>query len=249
MPLMSYVPYSRQDLPVYRPKKQRNKNIFRKSVLNRTRFSKQVTTIRRSCSMIVDLYNSSSLGSGFKVGTATSRGVALKFDATGFTMTSLTQSNSSSGMTTSDLSALYDNYRIKGITVRFYTNFNTAIAGTGNSNVLPVLLICNDNVDNLVPTSENNMRENSNMKEVQISQNRYIHKVWPQAINEVLGSTGTAAALANLPRSTWLQTSNMFVPHYGMKLWLNTIGQDLDANVLGSMLITCEYLLELKSVV
>lgn len=248
MPLMSYVPYSRQDLPVYKPKRQKGKYSISKSLLRSTRIRSRPTVIRRSCSNTIPLRNGSA-GQGFYFNGTYSLGVACKLDASGFTVSMLSTDKASNTMTTSDIANLYDSYRIKSVTFRFYLNYNTTQSAPNNSEVLPVFVIATDYQDNTVPLTEAAMRENSNHKEFQITQNRYTHKIYPQAVNEVLGATGTAAAVSNLPRKSWLQTANMGVPHYGWKLYMNTIGQNADSYELGSMLITAEYLIELQHVV
>lgn len=242
---MSYIPYSKQEYNMFPRKRGKARVTVKKSLLSRTRLN-PVHTLRRSTYLSIPMQNGSA-ASGFNINGVYTKGIACKFDAQGFTVTSLTQAISSANMVISDIQNMYDSYRIKKIIFRFYTSFNTTQTANNNSEVLPVFVVSTDTQDNLVPTSEINIRENSNHREFQITQNRYTHVVYPEAINEVMGSTGSAAALANLSRKSWLQTSSMTVPHYGWKLYMSTMGNDSDAYPLGTFHITAEYHFELKN--
>jgi len=201
----------------------------------------------RSCSGGLSIQNTST-NRGFQVGANFTQGVAMKFALDGFTVVSPSGTTNSYSMPYSDFQNMYDQYRIKKIVVRFYLSWNDTNNSTGAKEVNPVFTIAQDNVDNVAPSTETELRQYNTQKDFQLSGNRYTTKVYPKIVNEVLGSTGTAAAVGSAA-SQWIQTANPSIPHYGLKLWMNLLDFYSNTTALGNMLITCDYHLEMKNTI
>jgi len=247
MPIMyDYVQGKGGSLPFYkRSKKTARQSI--KTSLYRPRSFRAPQSFIRSVSGGLSIQNTAS-NRGFQVGAGFTQGVAMKFALDGFTVVSPGGTTNTYAMSYSDFQNMYDQYRIKKIVVRFYLSWDNTDNSTGAKGVNPIFTIAQDNVDNVAPSTETELRQYNTQKDFQLSGNRYTTKVYPKIVSEVLGSTGTAAAVGSAANQ-WIQTANPSIPHYGLKLWMNLLDFYSNTTALGNMLVTCDYHLEMKNTI
>lgn len=160
-----------------------------------------------------------------------------------------------------DITGLFDNYRIVSVKLRFDYSWNQApgqVTNTGgsitNSASLPLMHIAYDCDDDTIPTSVNQVVANSYCKTHRLD-NTVKFTIKPRAQNVVAVSpvTGTNPVIGNtvsgglLPSSTWLDTGNAAVRHYGMKMWFDNVPLQGLAKVW-CLTVTPIYYLEAKNV-
>lgn len=151
----------------------------------------------------------------------------------------------------SEITNLYDNYRIKMVYVHVIPSFNSsdvAFAGTTGAMGIPMLHYTVDNDDAVVPTSRGKVMENSYAKSRRLDA-PFTIAVKPRAQNVVATTAGSAAA-GMLPVNQWLDCDSTTIPHYGLKFWLDefpTVTSDTASRPF--IKFTCTYILEAKNVV
>lgn len=217
-----------------------------KMSLTRSPRYKLPQSFRRSCSLNLDITNTAS-SKGFGVTGVFSKGIAFKFELSGFTVSSPT-STATASMVATDFQQMYDQYKIKAVRLKFYLSSNSFNSSSADKDPNPVFTIANDYVDNVPPTSDAELRQYDNHKDFQFNNNSLVQLVKPRIVNEVMGTSGTAQAVGQ-SANQWIQTSSLTVPHYGCKMWVNFIGMENNTTTLSKMLITATYYLEMKNTV
>lgn len=154
----------------------------------------------------------------------------------------------------SEITQLFDNYRIKAVVVNIIPGFNSADfdggSATSNSSInIPTMHYTVDTDDATVPNNRVGVLEQS------YSQSRRLDKpfsimIKPRA-QAVINSTALGTAVGGmLPTGTWLDNSRTDVPHFGLKFWVDewaaVASPGMDANYLK---FTVDYYLEAKNVV
>lgn len=132
-----------------------------------------------------------------------------------------------------DLAGLYDNYRIKKVTLKVDLSFNNAPGVntdtsvgqiTFGTNSLPLLHYCVDQDDNTAPQAANDVLQYSKSRSVRLGERPVYISLVPRAqgvVNATTGSSATNTALGSMiPAGTWLDTTNgATVPHFGLKMF------------------------------
>lgn len=124
-----------------------------------------------------------------------------------------------------ELTALADKYKINWVKMKVYSTSNTASAGgTGQ---LPSILYSLDEDDAAVPASStsglNTIREKMSSKLRQFKQNGSGFSIFfkPKIMNVIGGAAG-AAVSGPIP-APYIDSSNVDVPHYGVKGYLQDV--------------------------
>lgn len=162
---------------------------------------------------------------------------------------------------TSEITNLFDNYRIRKVVLRFDYNQNSApgsssaTAGNTNSNAVPLIHLCPDFDDNVVPTSRVDVLQNSYARTIRLDR-PYTMALTPRAQNGIAGGTNlpaptgggvsTTAAGGLLPAGTWLDCNSIQIPHFGVKFWVDNYNDA--AAFTSTLMITPTYYLECKNV-
>lgn len=126
----------------------------------------------------------------------------------------------SSVINAGEFSALFDQYKITGISLKFYLTRNTANASLVNG-ALPRLYIVTDYDTSTTPVSFDELREYSNCKVWNFTSRPYSYFFRPKILNEVYRtavSTGTSPI-----RPPWVSTSHLDLQHFGVRLGLENI--------------------------
>jgi hypothetical protein len=139
----------------------------------------------------------------------------------------------------SELTALYDQYKITGVKIRFKLTSdpngihrtNTVMANSAN--IYPKLLVVRDYDDNATETP-NEMRERNNTKMYVLRPNSFIDIFIRPAVRNQLYLDGVTTASSPL-WGQWLDCSSTQVPHYGIKYSLDyegfNISQQFDLSI------------------
>lgn len=153
----------------------------------------------------------------------------------------------------SEITNLYDNYRIKMVYVKITPSFNSADvyqAGSDATHIsIPTMHYAVDTDDSVVPGTRNTVMENSYSKTVRLDK-PFTIAVKPRAQNVVALSNGTNVAGGLMPSNVWLDSSSIDILHYGLKFWIDEWPTVTAANTPGPFIkFDCTYILEAKNVV
>lgn len=155
-----------------------------------------------------------------------------------------------------ELTNLYDNYRIKAVNLKIDLSFNSTpivdIPNNVRANALPMLHYCIDQDDNDLPTSIEGILEFTKSRSVRLGDQSVLSALIPRAQGAVATTTTTTVVGSMLPANTWLDCKTaVAVPHYGIKYALENMPASLsNANNQYSwaLYITPVYILEMKNV-
>lgn len=142
----------------------------------------------------------------------------------------------------SELAAVFDQYRIKAILVEVFFSHNTSTSGDP---LLPILrqALDFDSVDGTNSLNEYQNRRVHQLGATPIGSIKF-HLYNPTAqgvMQDTLASTGTAAQQV----SPWLDTNANLVPHFGMRFEASNF-QDTTAGTVGRFQFNIEYDLEFR---
>lgn len=147
-----------------------------------------------------------SIGAGSLAGTA-SFGSSLQFKL-------------ESVIDPTDLSQLFDRYKIVGVKLKCLFMQNTS--DTAGGSMLPLLHYAQDYDDSSVPTSELAVMSKAYCKTKVLNANRpfsiYLKPRVTKTLDTVTGGSITAIGLSS-ERSPFIDCSYQAVPHYGLKMW------------------------------
>lgn len=119
----------------------------------------------------------------------------------------------------SDLTALYDRYKITGIKVKIIPLSN--VANTNGQGVLPSMVYHVDYDDAQTPTADSDVRVKAGAKEVRLDRPRTIF-IKPKIADAILGaSAGTAYSVPKA--APYINMSYPDVPHYGLKMYFRDV--------------------------
>lgn len=145
----------------------------------------------------------------------------------------------------SELTNLYDHYRIKRVICEMYYNINTTpTAGIG----LPLIHVANDS-NSTSSFSRSDIEQYPGKWTAQLGNNNFRKIRWsfkPKVRLDVLTSTGVTSTSA-YNTSGWLDTSSTNVEHLGTKIYIDPVGNTTPTEQ-GKITIICYYEIELKCV-
>lgn len=156
----------------------------------------------------------------------------------------------------SEITSLFDNYRIKKVVLRFDYSVNQAPATTASpptqqATAVPIMHICPDYDDNAVPAARTSVLENGYARTVRLDKT-FTMTLTPRAQSTVTsGSVSGLVAGGLLPLGQWLDSSSTQVPHFGVKFWIDDFAWSSATlnGIFASLRITPTYYLEAKNVV
>lgn len=119
----------------------------------------------------------------------------------------------------SDLTGLYDRYKINGIKVKIIPLSN--MASTNGQGLIPTMVYHTDYDDAVTPTQDSDVRVKSGAKEVRLDRTRTIY-IKPKIADAILGaSAGTAYSVPKA--APYINMSYPDVPHYGLKMYFRDV--------------------------
>jgi len=155
-----------------------------------------------------------------------------------------------------DITNLFDNYRIAKVQLRFDLSYNSApgVAGSGYGPLssVPLMHICPDFDDNAIPANREQVLENAYARSVRLDNKSFTMTITPRAQTVVsTGATTTSVAAGGLlPAGTWLDCASPQIPHFGAKFWIEDFPVSSAGSVPSAQLrVTPTYFLEAKNVV
>lgn len=121
----------------------------------------------------------------------------------------------------SDLSNLFDMYKITGVRATFLYQISEASASGGG--VLPTILYAPD-FDDSSPPSYNDLRQKQNAKQKILMANKPFSVFYrPKIVGSVQNSNASGTASASISNRGFLDSTFNQVDHYGMKFSLNNL--------------------------
>lgn len=117
----------------------------------------------------------------------------------------------------SEFTALFDQYRIKGVRITFYPPVNVSFSSTGQA-PLPIgeFYTAIDYDDGTVPTGLDDLQQYQTLRRTYFNRphTRYLR---PLAIQSGVYQTGVSTGFRSLPSSTWFDCGYPDVSYYGIK--------------------------------
>jgi len=157
-----------------------------------------------------------------------SYGVAMGFSLSKLYVQVGTGTAQTANLTYTDLTALYDMYRIDAIEIQIIWT-NTSDTTANNTYVAPLVQYANDWDDVVAPTGVNVLTQYSDFKLFQFGTgnggNRLRLKFRPR-INETVSTVSSLGTTGNVIRpSEFINTANPDVMHTGFKMWWDVANQ------------------------
>lgn len=138
----------------------------------------------------------------------------------------------------SELSALFDQWRLKGATVRIDWDYNSYPVSSGTA-VAPLIYYAAD-YDDSGSSSVADLCQYPGVQTHSFMENGYrplIVQLKPKPLRDV-ASTGLLTAYGPMTVAPWLRTQDLTTPHYGLKFAAQQFGLGGTA-LIGSIHITC----------
>jgi len=117
---------------------------------------------------------------------------------------------------TTDFSALFDQYRFVAVKCEFRPRFDTANLGSVAANKLGRLYSVLDYDDNTAPTLLTQLKEYQSCKITRFDQD-HVRLLTPHMALGTLNQAGTFVARSNVP-PRWIDLADLTVVHYGIKI-------------------------------
>lgn len=119
-----------------------------------------------------------------------------------------------------DLTQLFDRYKIVGVKYRVYYHCNDA--AVQGLQVLPLVHYSMDTDDSAAPTNLETVQAKGDCKTKVLGNNQYIQAYIKPKVAIPVYRTGASNAY-DVERSKWINSSYTDVQHYGIKFWLNQV--------------------------
>lgn len=117
----------------------------------------------------------------------------------------------------SDLTQLFDRYKIVGVKLKFLLQNNNA--DIGSSQMLPVMYVAFDGDDANVPVTYDQVLSKSYCKTHILTGNRELKAYYkPRITKEVYNSPLTTGYTSE--KACWIDCNSSGIPHYGVKFWI-----------------------------
>lgn len=119
-----------------------------------------------------------------------------------------------------ELSRLFDQWRIDKVDMQCFFTGTETLAGTGSNIPMPTMYICNDYDNSNVAAGTTNLAEYAQTRTVQFNpvMNGIRHTIYkPGVRSSVLIGTAGATSAANVVRSPWLDCGVADVNHFAIK--------------------------------
>lgn len=118
----------------------------------------------------------------------------------------------------SDFTALYDQYKIKGVAIKIIPLSDSATANS--SGFLPTLYWRRDGDDSAAPANESEVRQSQDTKTMRLTGPRSIYIPYPKVNNEVQLS---GALTGYAPANRWVDCADTTAIHNGLKFWMKNV--------------------------
>lgn len=141
--------------------------------------------------------------------------------------------------------ALYDQYRIDGVTITIQSLQNTA--SMGSVMLTPTCYISTDYDDATIPNSSDQIIGRPGFKMFKFgngNRTSFTFKCKPKIANMVYGEVANAAAVGYGTYSGWLDCALKTVPHYGVKIFMTDVYAGVDVD--GSPRTTTAFKIDVK---
>lgn len=202
--------------PARRKLRYRRKGVGRKIPRGGKLNGKKVYAFKRLGQTLI-LQNSTTAGTIttnnnalVSLGTAIADTVGSQFGAgMNFRLANLTQS--------SDFTALYDQYKIKGVAIKIIPLSDSSTANS--SGFLPTLYWRRDDDDSAFPPNEDSMRQAQDVKTMRLASPKSIYIAYPKSGVDVNGTVPGYNAVAN----RWINCEDTTVFHNGLKMWFKNV--------------------------
>lgn len=140
-----------------------------------------------------------------------------------------------------EFTALYDQYRITGVKIRWILRRDPTQATTAaNKDVYPKLAIARDHTDSNTPASAAELLEYSNSKYRQLTPDKDTYSIFVKPSVQMV-SYKTAVTSGYTPKwGQWLSTADSTVPHYGLKWNIEPVYAGVTVEVFYKVYLQCK---------
>ena len=218
------------------------RSITRKSRVPRLMSQNRVHTFARKMSFTLALNNSN----GWTQGATTSQSLQFNFALNGVTGYISAVPLATAAMVSADFTNLFDEYKITGIKMNLFTGFDTTTLSAAPN--LPVLHIVKDYDDVTALVSVAAAMQYQNCRSISMGASPPPGGVSVFLRPKVQIQTyRTALTTGYSPKAgQWIDNEQVDVPHYGLKMWVDTmVGSN---SALGSVVFVFTYYIKCRCV-
>lgn len=155
------------------------------------------------------------------------------------------------GSNKTDITTLFDNYRIKKVRLMFsYSSSDSNVNLAGQSSMsLPLMHYAIDTDTGNAPANEVAVLQNEKVKSKRLGDGIFYLDVYPRARAVVgTGTTGSTAAVGGLlPKNTWLDCDTTDVMHFGVQAWMRHWPLPNASAYQAALTMTPKYYIECKN--
>lgn len=130
----------------------------------------------------------------------------------------------------SEFTALFDNYQIRCVVLKFRPVKNQINIGTTSAIEIPKISVAYDYDDGSLPSGADNLRQYATYREYDMTQ-PFTLKIYPKvslATYAGIATTGYVRPTPKLQRMMNLDCANTGIEHYGIKMWVATTNSGVD---------------------
>lgn len=186
---------------------------------------------------------------GFTIAGNVGYGIGLLFTLNGLILNVGAGSATANLPNASEFSALFDQWRIKQVFVKYVYSNNVSTTASPTT-FLPTLLVSNDNDDATVPASSAELLQRPEHKIMQLGTNGNTNniRIVPCKPNAVVSAfTGSVfSGYADATRNQWLDCNYSTIQCYGQKVWWD-VERTTNSDV-GNLQLYVDFLLEFRGV-
>lgn len=145
--------------------------------------------------------------------------------------------------TFADFSALYDQYKITGVSVKIIPCSDSATAQS--SGFLPTLYYARDQDESAVPATEADLRERQDVKAVRLTKPV---KIWipnPKLQVDINQTTGLPDPA--MVATGWINCANTLAQHNGLKMWFKNVDLRVQPTTITAFRVESTYYLKFRN--
>lgn len=147
---------------------------------------------------------------------------ATSVDTVGYQFGAAMQFRLENVQSSTDFTALYDQYRIKGVKISIVPLSDSAT--TQSSGFLPSLYWARDNDDGgVAPATEADLRQRQDCKTMRLTGPRSIYISNPKCTTDVEVQGAGVTLASKIENAGWIDCSDTNVMHNGLKMWFKNV--------------------------
>lgn len=145
-----------------------------------------------------------------------------------------------------DFTALYDQYKIKGVKVQIIPLSDSSTSQS--SGFLPTLYWARDNDDGgAVPVAESELRQRQDCKTMRLTSPKSIFIRNPKVTTDVEVQGAGVTLASKIESAGWMDCNDSNVMHNGLKMWFKNVDLRISPNTITAFRFECTYYIAFRN--